>query len=82
MRVLIVLGLALLLTVPVPQCFAAASGREAPPVPDGHGGGADAALAPTLPPVGFVEFCARNPWAPPVCPKCAAVALILETAGN
>jgi predicted transglutaminase-like cysteine proteinase len=61
MRVLIVLGLALLLTVPVPQCFAAASGREAPPVPDGHGGGADAALAPTLPPVGFVEFCARNP---------------------
>ena len=30
----------------------------------------------------LAEFCARNPWAPPVCPKCAAVALILETAGN
>lgn len=53
MRVLSTLGLALLLTLPAWQAPAAAPDRERGPV--------TAALAPTLPPVGFVQFCQRNP---------------------
>jgi predicted transglutaminase-like cysteine proteinase len=61
MRVLIALGLALVISMPGPPSQAAASGGDAPRMSAGNGGPADAALAPTLPPVGFVEFCARNP---------------------